>query len=415
VGKLFFERRIGRTGRSDRSKLFSLSLTCGRRTEPPSFGLSTNTLYCTVHSISAALSISLDYNQVMQFQYNADYPDERQGAREPLKFPDAQPVPCARITTRVYHPVRQTVATVQNVLVRTAAPRPRRPSKRLSVQDIKMGDSFMMKVSKLSGNDGMSSSSSSSESSSDESMEQVAAISNDDEAAAAADSSGADECAYWIQRTVREAIYGRVLFAVVLRKRKPSSTTMANAMDHATATTTVTADWEITAQHCAVKEMSWQHIRRERDHLAEDPVKEVGAMQFLKDWHAAHRPQQRLLDGSTGTDTVTASFRSMLETNVMMPLDLLSDERHLYSIMPYCNGGELFELLDMNERFTEPEARYWMQQVLNVRFWYGQMESTICAIGWIATTCIASAAFKTHIRFSVRCCLSHLTTRPLLA
>ena len=50
-----------------------------------------------------------------------------------------------------------------------------------------------------------------------------------------------------------------------------------------------------------------------------------------------------------------------------MPLDLLSDDTNLYSIMPYCDGGELFERLDMNERFTEPEARYWMFQVLNVR------------------------------------------------
>jgi serine/threonine protein kinase len=56
----------------------------------------------------------------------------------------------------------------------------------------------------------------------------------------------------------------------------------------------------------------------------------------------------------------------MKDTNIMMPLDLLSDERNLYSIMPYCDGGELFERLDLNERFSEDEARYWMDQVLNV-------------------------------------------------
>jgi serine/threonine protein kinase len=62
----------------------------------------------------------------------------------------------------------------------------------------------------------------------------------------------------------------------------------------------------------------------------------------------------------------------MLDTNIMMPLDLLSDERHLYSIMPYCDGGELFERLDMNERFGEEEARYWMTQVLNVSLQFKQ-------------------------------------------
>jgi serine/threonine protein kinase len=56
----------------------------------------------------------------------------------------------------------------------------------------------------------------------------------------------------------------------------------------------------------------------------------------------------------------------MREANIMMPLDLLSDERNLYSIMPYCDGGELFERLDLNERFSEEEARYWIDQVLNV-------------------------------------------------
>ena len=54
-------------------------------------------------------------------------------------------------------------------------------------------------------------------------------------------------------------------------------------------------------------------------------------------------------------DNVAESFRTMNETNIMMPLDLLSDERNLYSIMPYADGGELFEVLDTKERFTEEE------------------------------------------------------------
>jgi hypothetical protein len=158
------------------------------------------------------------------------------------------------------------------------------------------------------------------------------------------------ETAYWIQRTIREAIYGRVLFAVVLQKR-------AQPVDG--------AEWEVTAEHCAVKEMSWEHIRRERDRLAEDPIKEVSAMQFMKGWFEQvmnqHVPEAMAL-----STNVQKSFQAMKETNIMMPLDLLSDERNLYSIMPYCDGGELFERLDMNERFSEAEARYWLDQVLNV-------------------------------------------------
>ena len=170
--------------------------------------------------------------------------------------------------------------------------------------------------------------------------------------------------AYWIQRTIREAIYGRVWMAVVLKR-------LATPVDN--------AEWQVTGQFCAVKEMSWQHIRRERNRLAEDPIKEVSAMQYLKRWHTTvsrQQQQQKLQQQQAATaansadllvvDGVTESFRVMMETNIMMPLDLLTDDRHLYSIMPYADGGELFERLDMNERFSEPEARYWMDQVLNV-------------------------------------------------
>lgn len=245
----------------------------------------------------------------MQFQFNADYPgvDGATGqpyapsATNPPPFPAAQPIPCVRITTRVFH--RQQIVTVQNVLVPT-----RRHVVSLDDDDDSMGSS---------------------------SSSEYGGPADDPP-------STLPERAYWIQRTVREAIYGRVLFAVVLTK--------IGGSDH----------WVVTDQHCAVKEMSWQHIRQERDRLAEDPVKEVAAMQFLRDWHAQHRP-------SNSTDAVSQSFQAILDTNIMMPLDLLSDDRHLYSVMPFCDGGELFERLDMNERFSEEEARYWMHQILNVR------------------------------------------------
>jgi hypothetical protein len=179
-----------------------------------------------------------------------------------------------------------------------------------------------------------------------------------------------EDRAYWVQRTIREAIYGRVLLAVILRRRSPGLAPNDNA------------EWQVTSQLCAVKEMSWQHIRKERDRLAEDPVKEVAAMQYIKAWHYAFnrrqqsRPQNPVVAPPSASspsapaakqDFVTDSFAAMIETNIMMPLDLLSDDRHLYSVMPYCDGGELFERLDVNEKFSEAEARYWMHQVLNVR------------------------------------------------
>jgi serine/threonine protein kinase len=314
----------------------------------------------------------------MQFQFNADFPDRfyihhggdsmaaaHLDAQDPYHFPAVQPSSCARITTRVYNPITQTITTVHNVLVKTAADSQRRrssqqPSRRLSAQDFNANPFAMSDDdSNLADIDGLNSSSS--DFSSDPEMDPADALMEEHDTSMDVDHP--NNTAYWIQNTIREAIYGRVYKAVVLRKmpprlRPPSATVGSNV------------EWEMTRYHCAVKEMSWQHIRRERDRLAEDPVKEVCAMQFFKEWHGRHmrRTTTMAVDDppdSSAFPRIDASFQQMTDTNVMMPLDLLSDERHLYSIMPYCNGGELFELLNVNDRFSEAEARYWMKQVLN--------------------------------------------------
>mmetsp|Transcript_14507 Transcript_14507/g.35082 ORF Transcript_14507/g.35082 Transcript_14507/m.35082 type:complete len:469 (-) Transcript_14507:327-1733(-) len=267
----------------------------------------------------------------MQFDFNSDYPGLNATtvgqalplealSHDPIPFPDAQQISCARITTRVFNPAHSTVTTVQNVLVRTGA----RP---------------------LGEDASVSSNMSSDSSSSDESMKL-------EDQPIRHNATISVQNAYWLQRTIREAIYGRVLLAVVLKRRPPE----LSAADG--------AEWEVTADHCAVKEMSWQHIRREKDRLAEDPIKEVSSMQHLKLFFDEYQRASGRTVAHLGS-SVMESFQAMRETNVMMPLDLLSDELNMYSIMPYCDGGELFERLDLNERFSEDEARYWMDQVLN--------------------------------------------------
>jgi hypothetical protein len=336
---------------------------------------------------------------VTQFSFNSDYPGVRSDgaspdvsgttfaeslASDPHEFPIAQPTPCARITTRIYHPTRNQVMTVQNVLVRTGTPKPL--SIFLSTNATTSGtsgdphtsagrDPLSFQDEDLS--DGTFSSSSSSSHGSlmeDDSGNRESGGNFIDGSVAGAIWSDCgvleEDRAYWVQRTIREAIYGRVFFAIILRRRRNINSRSGD-----------NCEWEATNQHCAVKEMSWQHIRKERDRLAEDPIKEVAAMQYLKQWHRtlqlsmSHGPQhdntstpilrpqapvQQVMDG------VALSFSAILQTNIMMPLDLLSDDGNLYSIMPYCSGGELFDRLDSNERFPEAEARYWMHQIMNV-------------------------------------------------
>eukprot|EP00545_Synedropsis_sp_CCMP1620_P007250 CAMPEP_0119031038 /NCGR_PEP_ID=MMETSP1176-20130426/41337_1 /TAXON_ID=265551 /ORGANISM="Synedropsis recta cf, Strain CCMP1620" /LENGTH=439 /DNA_ID=CAMNT_0006987421 /DNA_START=112 /DNA_END=1428 /DNA_ORIENTATION=- len=270
----------------------------------------------------------------MQFDFNSDY--ATLPPTPPLEFPPADPYPCARITTRIYHPSRDEISTVQNVLVRTMMPKRSMSSANTNTSVEDMDDSS---------------------SSSEESFMTADDDDDDDDdgdlqppASAAADggnSTDEPERAYWMQRTIREAIYGRVLYAVVLTKRNG-------------------AEWVVTDEQCAIKEMSWQHIRKERDRLAEDPIKEVASMQFLKRWHDSRQTNGGAAAADGEDDVVVGdSFSAMSATNIMMPMDLLSDDRHLYSVMPFCDGGELFERLDMEEKFPEPEARYWMVQVLN--------------------------------------------------
>jgi serine/threonine protein kinase len=58
--------------------------------------------------------------------------------------------------------------------------------------------------------------------------------------------------------------------------------------------------------------------------------------------------------------------RNMLEAHVMTALDSMTDGRSLYCVMPYCSGGELFDVLEKKTKFSEAEARFWMRQILQV-------------------------------------------------
>lgn len=280
--------------------------------------------------MSAVQPIIEEPPEVIQFQYNSDWPTL--SALAPADFPPADPSPCARITTRIYDAKKNTVETVQNVLVKTMLPARRHSHGAMH-------------------DDSSSSSSSSSDSDNDDDdvmMQDNALTTTGPTTTPSSEQPQQEERAYWAQRTIREAIYGRVLYAIVLKRRPRSNNN----------TSDVQADWQVTNEKCAIKEMSWQHIRKERDRLAEDPIKEVSAMNYLQKWYQSN---------SASPSDPNDFYGPMMATNIMMPLDLLSDDRHLYSIMPFASGGELFDRLDLNERFSEEEARYWMHQVLNVR------------------------------------------------
>ena len=57
---------------------------------------------------------------------------------------------------------------------------------------------------------------------------------------------------------------------------------------------------------------------------------------------------------------------TMVDAHVMTAVDSLTDGRNLYCVMPYCSGGELFDLLEKRTKFPEAEARFWFRQILEV-------------------------------------------------
>lgn len=240
---------------------------------------------------------------VTQFDFNDNYPQDTSIQQQPLPWSPIQPDRCERITAQVLLEDGVTVQTVPNVLILV-----RRQGTNNNTH---------------TNNNDDDSSSSNSSSSDDEDDD-------NNEHAMQTDTPSAYPHAFWMYRQIREAIYGSVWVARVLQRDSASR-------------------WRVTASRCAVKELNWQTMRRERHRLAEDPIKEVAAMHHLR--------EALLLPG----EDVAAG---MARTHIIMPVATWSDERHLYSIMPFAAGGELFDMLDARQdRCSEPEARYWMRQV----------------------------------------------------
>ena len=142
---------------------------------------------------------------------------------------------------------------------------------------------------------------------------------------------------YWIGRKLKKAIYGCVRSCTVLRLRPGSTWTGPNSGAAGGG-----AAWEVTPEMAAVKIMDWNRVRDLQGRHMEDPVKEVSAMQYL------------CTDGGS--------------PNVLGTLDVMSDEQYLYSFMPFCSCGELFGYVERDGRFSEPVARFWFRQLLNVSF-----------------------------------------------
>ncbi len=157
--------------------------------------------------------------------------------------------------------------------------------------------------------------------------------------------------AFWIQRVVRGAIYGKVYEGMMLKRLTQNVRTENGNI----------VSWEGVDGKCAIKEYNRQQVREQRG-SAENPFNEMAAMEYL--WNYQQHTLQDIDQNSDEGDFKFA-LDNMYRTNVLLSIGFFYDHTHLYTIMPYVDGGELFDVLEQRQKFSEPEARYWMHQIMN--------------------------------------------------
>ncbi|KAL0583849.1 hypothetical protein ABG067_006293 [Albugo candida] len=121
---------------------------------------------------------------------------------------------------------------------------------------------------------------------------------------------------YEFVRTLRKCIYGKVKHAVQLQLTERGTLVRTNV-------------------EVAIKIMSKEIIQE--GNLQENPLVELAAQQYLSKPGHPH---------------------------VLTLIACLHDSNFIYAVLPFCNGGELFSIVESGGAMGESEARYWFSQIL---------------------------------------------------
>lgn len=142
---------------------------------------------------------------------------------------------------------------------------------------------------------------------------------------------GGGEIAFLIKKKLAKSTYGTVRLGVVLKRSHVSG-----------SESPLSAQWESTDQLVAIKISSWDRVRRGRGRNLVDPIKEISVLQHF----------------------------GLNDQHVMGCLDVLQDAENLYTVMPYCGGGDLYGRLNALGELQlapgEDEARHYFKQLLSV-------------------------------------------------
>jgi serine/threonine protein kinase len=123
---------------------------------------------------------------------------------------------------------------------------------------------------------------------------------------------------YELGRVLREAIYGQVNHAVCLLPLDGTVYQRANPI-----------------KQVAIKVYSQARLRSMRGKTQENPVAELSAMQLI-----GHHP------------------------NILTALECCHDAENIYSILEFCDGGELYDVIEESGAMPEAIARGFFRQIL---------------------------------------------------
>lgn len=146
--------------------------------------------------------------------------------------------------------------------------------------------------------------------------------------------------AYVIKKKLAKSTFGSIRLCEVLRPVDENSND-CDADGHLVR-------WESTDEYVVVKASSWARIRKLRGRTLEDPLKEASALQYVGSYHQ----------------------------HVQGCVEVLQDDEHIYTIVKYCSGGDLYSRIlgtyctgnkkvSSLDRPNEVQARIWFRQLLN--------------------------------------------------
>lgn len=227
-------------------------------------------------------SLNISKSERMQFNSNSDFPSHNLPkeqwhivARPPIPFEEAKFIPCARITTRVLVNMNNALATgLGNDYLTDAGLQQNFVTLHGMNYLVQTASGVLVKTpSAMQQGQGGSNWSDSSDTSVDSS--EGVQTNPAPQAPAEVVADHAIERAYWLRRTLRTAIYGKVRFGIVLQRLSPPVQLILPRVGATSPSdyVSVAVDWEAVAETVAVKEMNWDQIQTQRHKLAEDPVK----------------------------------------------------------------------------------------------------------------------------------------------